>query len=47
VVRYAAILYPGPVTRYTQGLEALHAYPGIERSVEKQIEALLRESLAP
>jgi hypothetical protein len=47
VVRYAAVLYPGPRMRYGEGLEAVRAYPGFEEDVEKQVEGLLREALSP
>ena len=45
LVRCAAILYPGPEVRYVKGLEALPAYPGLERVLEQRIEELLREAL--
>jgi len=47
VVRYAAVLYPGPKMRYGEGLEAVRAYPGSEEDVENQLEGLLREALSP
>jgi hypothetical protein len=45
LVRFAAILYPGPETHYAKGLEALPAYPGSEKPLERRIEELLREAL--
>jgi hypothetical protein len=36
LVRYAAILYPGPETHYAKDLVALHAYPGSERVLEQR-----------
>jgi predicted component of viral defense system (DUF524 family) len=47
VVRYAAILYPGPEVRYSEGLEALRAYPGADQDLEKRIRILLRRALRP
>ncbi len=47
VVRYSAILYPGPETHYAEGLEALSAYPGLEKPLEKKLEVLMREALDP
>jgi hypothetical protein len=47
VVRYAAVLYPGPKMRYGEGLEAVRAFPGSEEDVENQLEGLLREALSP
>ena len=44
-VRHAAILYPGPNTRYTGSLENLHAYPGSEKPLRKRLTELLREAL--
>jgi hypothetical protein len=44
-VRYAAILYPGPETHYAKGLEALPAYPGLEETLERQLEAVFSEAL--
>jgi PD-(D/E)XK nuclease superfamily len=38
VVRYAATLYPGPELHYAEGLE---------KPLEKKIEALMREALDP
>ena len=47
VVRYAAILYPGPDVRYSEGLEAIRAYPGAEQDLEKRLRSLLRRALHP
>jgi PD-(D/E)XK nuclease superfamily protein len=47
VVRYAAILYPGPKERYAEGLEALRAYPGLEHDLDKRIGEVLRRALHP
>ena len=44
-VCYAAILYPGPEMRYSEGLEALPAYPGSEKTLEQHIRELGREAL--
>ncbi len=46
-VRYAAILYPGPRIHYAKGLEALPAYPGLEETLERQLEVVLSEALCP
>ena len=45
VVRYAAILYPGPEVSYSEGLEALRAYPGAEQDLERRIRSLLQCAL--
>jgi hypothetical protein len=44
-VQYAAILYPGPKMHYVRGLEALPAYPGLERVLERRLDNLFREAL--
>ena len=45
-VRYAAVLYPGTEdVRYATGLEALRAYPGTEKVLERRIGDVLREAL--
>lgn len=46
VVRYAAILYPGPEHRYSDGIEALSAYPGAEESLRWRVREMLREALS-
>jgi hypothetical protein len=43
--QYAAILYPGPKMHYVRGLEALPAYPGLERVLERRLDNLFREAL--
>jgi hypothetical protein len=45
VVRYAAILYPGPETRYADGIEALSARPLDPRSFENRLRVVLTEAL--
>jgi len=47
IVRYAAILYPGPEERYAEGLEALRAYPGLQHGLDKRIREVLRGALHP
>ena len=46
-VRYAAILYPGPPRAYTEGLEAITAYPGLEQALERRVRKLMSEALNP
>jgi hypothetical protein len=43
VVRYAAILYPGPTASYTAGLEAVQADPNASAAFT----ARLRDTLLP
>jgi predicted component of viral defense system (DUF524 family) len=45
VVKYAAILYPGPGVRYGDGIEALRAYPGAEQELESRVRAVLSGAL--
>ncbi|HEY9637113.1 MAG TPA: DUF2357 domain-containing protein [Coleofasciculaceae cyanobacterium] len=45
VVRYAAILYPGSYEFYTEGLEALPAYPGREAELQKHLHRVLDKAL--
>jgi predicted component of viral defense system (DUF524 family) len=45
VVRYAAILYPGPETRYGDGIEALSARPLQPLELQDRVRAVLREAL--
>jgi hypothetical protein len=45
IVRYAAILYPGPGIAYAGGLEGLTAYPGLDQALERRIRELLGEAL--
>lgn len=45
VVRYAAILYPGPSQHYGHGIEALQAIPGSEISLEEQLKATFSQAL--
>jgi predicted component of viral defense system (DUF524 family) len=45
-VCYAAVLYPGTEdVRYATRLEALHAYPGAEKTLERRIRDVLLEAL--
>ena len=46
VVRYAAILYPGPTVSYFEGLEALQDYPGKTAELQSQLIARLRQWLS-
>lgn len=45
-VRYAAILYPGPRIHYADGIEALHAYPGMEQELELRLVRVLSTAIA-
>lgn len=45
VVRYAAILYPGPEVRYADDIEALHAYPGEMDKLNGRLKAVLANAL--
>jgi predicted component of viral defense system (DUF524 family) len=45
VVRYAAILYPGPTNTYTSGLEALRAHPQDPQGLEASIRDALHPAL--
>lgn len=45
VVHYAAILYPGPDQFYGDGIEALQAYPGMETSLQEQLQSILVTAL--
>jgi predicted component of viral defense system (DUF524 family) len=45
IVRYAAILYPGPQTRYGNSIEALSARPLEPEALEKQLRAIIRKAL--
>ncbi len=45
LVRYAAILYPGPDMYYAEGLEAIIAYPGLDQALERRIRGLLGKAL--
>jgi PD-(D/E)XK nuclease superfamily len=45
-VRYAAILYPGPGVCYADGLEALHAYPGMEQDLDLRLTLVLSAAIA-
>ena len=47
VVRYAAILYPGPATLYTPGLAALNADPRDSQSLKECIRNALLPALSP
>ncbi|MBW4649418.1 MAG: restriction endonuclease-like protein [Kastovskya adunca ATA6-11-RM4] len=46
VVRYAAILYPGSYEFYTEGLEALPAYPGREAELQEHLRRVLDKALS-
>ncbi len=46
VVRYAAIMYPGPHVRYSPGLEALPANPEDVASLQARARAVLGEALS-
>jgi predicted component of viral defense system (DUF524 family) len=46
VVTYAAIMYPGINVTYTDGLEALSAYPGATIALEQRLRHLLNTALA-
>ncbi|MBN1834383.1 MAG: DUF2357 domain-containing protein [Spirochaetales bacterium] len=41
VVRYAATLYPGPTVTYTEGLEAIRAYPGEDGELAPRLSRIL------
>jgi predicted component of viral defense system (DUF524 family) len=45
VVSYAAILYPGSYESYTEGLEALPAYPGREAELQEHLCRVLDKAL--
>jgi predicted component of viral defense system (DUF524 family) len=45
VVDYAAILYPGPLTTFGPGLEALPGLPGSSTLLERRVEAALTSAL--
>ncbi|GET38046.1 DUF2357 domain-containing protein [Microseira wollei] len=45
VVQYAAILYPGAYKSYTEGLQALSAYPGFETELQEHLRRVLDEAL--
>jgi hypothetical protein len=45
VVRYAAILYPGPLEQFGNGIEALPAYPTAEYTLRKTLRLRLMEAL--
>jgi predicted component of viral defense system (DUF524 family) len=47
VVAYAAILYPGPETRYGDAIEALAARPDNPEALERRLNAVLAEALEP
>ena len=46
VVRYAAILYPGPEVRFDEGLEALQSVPGMEQGLEARLGEVIVAALA-
>lgn len=46
VVRYAAILYPGPATTYGDGIAAISARPDDAAASETQVQRVLSEALA-
>jgi predicted component of viral defense system (DUF524 family) len=46
VVSYAGILYPGPYMEYSQGLEALPAYPGREDALRDRLRVVCQQALA-
>lgn len=46
VVHFAAILYPGPTTRYTRGLEAIRAHPDHPQELRERLAAEVRRCLA-
>ncbi len=46
VVDYAAILYPGPETRYGDGIEALSARPQEPGSLEGRLRHIIHSALA-
>lgn len=45
VVRYAAILYPGPRQQYSDGLEALPADPGAVEPLERRVQEVVEGAL--
>jgi predicted component of viral defense system (DUF524 family) len=45
VVKYAAILYPGPETRYGDGIEALSARPLQPLQLQDRVRAVLHQTL--
>jgi predicted component of viral defense system (DUF524 family) len=45
VVEYAAVLYPGPESRYGDGIEALSARPLDTASLEQRLRELLTTAL--
>jgi hypothetical protein len=45
VVEYAAILYPGPESRYGDGIEALSARPVDTASLEERLQKVLTAAL--
>ncbi len=45
VVRYAAILYPGPTEEYAAGIAALQAYPGKEDELKVRVMDILSTAL--
>lgn len=45
VVSYAAILYPGPSISFSEGLEGLQCYPGLEVDVQEQLESVFYKLL--
>jgi predicted component of viral defense system (DUF524 family) len=46
VVEYAAILYPGPETRYVTGIDALSAHPGAETDLLESLRTVFEHALA-
>ena len=45
IVRYAAILYPGPEVRYADNIEALRSHPGAEQELTHRLGEILTAAL--